>query len=70
MKEMMNAVEARNRVLGTWTKEKFDLTRIKTLWDQLLHLMDNYHSVIGRQVCIREIYIRNRFEIRHSLLTK
>jgi len=52
MKEALESLEARNRVLGSWTKEKYDLKRITGLWDKLIHLMDNYQRIIGMKVLL------------------
>lgn len=49
-----------NKTLASWTKEKMDaVAEAASKWDQFQSQLQNFESIIGRQVCMYKNRIQN-----------
>lgn len=51
MYKSLESVVKKNKVLASWTKEKLEpVNKMVSLWDNFQSNLQNYESIIGRQV--------------------
>lgn len=50
MQKLFNSINEKNQVMTAWSKERVDTSRLQSLRENFMALLQNHEFVLGRQV--------------------